>query len=212
MSIHKALSIFSRDPPPYEPTKVTYTLPPSTHDTLITCTTSSSQPSYHIPSPLTTRLQELIISGAVPSTSSTSSSSLPRYRDVYKIMRLPFVGFQLTSGSTRAQYHLVASAFQSRPKERGLVFLHTPLGNLRTGEDRPALKVKHDAIEDAVTGEVLARGFMYKTGEAEVRALELAEGYGDDARMRELLIAVWICGVWNSSLEMKMLARPAMLF
>lgn len=161
----------SRDPPPYESPKVTYTIRPSTHDTLITCTTSASQPSYHIPSPLTTRLNELTISGAIPSRSSSSSSSLPRYRDVCKITRLPFVGFLLASGNIRAQYHLSNNAFKKRPKERGSVFLKTPLGNLRTGMDKPALKVKHDTIEDAATGELLVRGFAYKTSDGEVRAM-----------------------------------------
>jgi len=209
MSATKAPSIFSQDPPPYElPGKATYTLPPSPHDSLISCTTSSSLPSYHIPSPLTTRLPELTISST---TTPSSSSSLPRYREVYKLARLPFVGFQLLSssgggGGVRAQYRLEGSAFRKRRSERGGVFLQTPLGHLRAGgDDRPALKVKHDAIEDAATGATLARFFVYNTADSAVRALELAQGVAHDQRLRDLLVAVWVCAVWNSSLEMRIL-------
>jgi hypothetical protein len=78
------------------------------------------------------------------------------------------------------------------------------LGTLRNGEELPALKLKKDSIEDAVTGKVLARCFAYKTGDGgDMRALEFTEGLGDDAKLRELLIGVWICQVWNDKLETK---------
>jgi hypothetical protein len=84
------------------------------------------------------------------------------------------------------------------------VFLLTPLGTLRNDEELPALRLKKDSIEDAVTGKVLARCFAYKTGDrGDMRALEFTEGIGEDAKLRELLIGVWICQVWNDKLETK---------
>ncbi|KAA8912986.1 hypothetical protein FN846DRAFT_931322 [Sphaerosporella brunnea] len=180
------------------PQKTTYTLPPTTTsppDTLLSCTTSSFLPSYHIPSTLATTLMTLTISAATP----TNASSLPRYREAFKLSRLPFVGFQHVSARTRAQIRVSGTS-----KKKANVYLLTPLRGFRSGEDRPALKLKKASIEDAATGKVLARCFSYKTGDdGEMRALELTGGLGDNARLRELLIGVWICQVWNDNLETK---------
>jgi hypothetical protein len=163
----------------------------------LTCTTSKYLPSYHIPCSLTTGLNAITISAATP----TNASSLPRYREIFKLTRLPFVGFQHVSSHTRAQICVSGTS-----KRKADVFLQTPLGTLRTGGDEPALKLKRDTIEDPATGKVLARCFLYKTGDGgDMRALELTDGLGEDTKLRELLVGVWICQVWNDRLDTKVL-------
>ncbi|KAF8534166.1 hypothetical protein BDD12DRAFT_984012 [Trichophaea hybrida] len=153
--------------------KTTYTITPSS-TTTITCATSSTLPSYHIPSALNTSLSSLTLSSL-----TTPTSSLPRYRTVFTLQRLPFLGYALTSSHTRAQIHV-----SSGSKHKSAVFLH--------GQSSAAMKVRKDKIVDGETGEELARMFVYKTvGGERVRALEM-EGEGEERRRRDLLVAVWV--------------------
>lgn len=181
-----SLSSFLRRPAVPPPTKTTFTLPASNIECHISCTTSTTQPSYHIPSALTTSLGYITLS----STTATSSA-LPTYREVFKLQRLPFVGYQLNApGTTRAQIHHIRSHYD--------VFLYTKLAGLVASKERPALRAKRGKITDAVTGNPVAKMFDYKTGGGEkLRALEFV-GDAEDRKLRDLVIALWMCVLWDS--------------
>jgi hypothetical protein len=195
MSKSSFVSIFRRSNPD-TPTsqKITYTLNPDSTvaTTTFTCTTSATLPSYHIPSSLTTKLLSITLS----STDTGDGSCLPRYREVYKIQRLPFVGYQLT-GNPRAQVHVSGNRHKSE------VHLYSSVdGLVNGGEDRATMKLRKNVIIDSVTGKELATMFEYKTGgDKTLRALELADGVGDSEKRRDLIVGLWAIYLWNLELH-----------